>query len=57
MRRAVAIQLMHEPTSENEAQGEVRTSGVRPRTHKERVRASLAWALEEHADTLAKLAK
>lgn len=27
------------------------------RAHKERVRASLGWALDEYADTLAKLAK
>ncbi|HEY3822483.1 MAG TPA: hypothetical protein VGL81_35200 [Polyangiaceae bacterium] len=35
----------------------VRESSAPPQTHKDRVRASIAWALEEHATALAKLAK
>jgi hypothetical protein len=42
------------------AAGEVRhdvSADERRRSHKERFRASLAWALDEYATTLEKLAK
>lgn len=51
---------VHELRSSSENRGEARPaeeSGRALRTHRERVRVSLAWALDEYAVTLAKLAK
>jgi hypothetical protein len=44
-------------TAEPRAESAERELAERERSHKERFRASLEWALVEHAKTLEKLAK
>ena len=53
-----AAPLSEPPVSLRRAAEAERIDAGRPRqSHRERVRASLAWALKEYADTLEKLAK
>jgi len=49
----------HEPAPSSTHQGDVRRPNDDQvhRSHRERVRASMVWALDEYAPTLAKLAK
>jgi len=58
MRRAEAMHLTHEPTPRRKAKADAHAGeSTDSRTHEDRVRESLAWALDEYAATLEKLAK